>query len=193
MTSHAPQVLVPVADGSEEIEAVCLIDVLRRAGASVTVASVETELTVTCSRGVRITADVSIEACAGRRFDLIALPGGMPGAERLRDCAPLIDLLRRQRDEGRVYGAMCAAPAVALAPHGLLGARATAHPAFMDRLAPAAALDDAVVVDGGVITSRAPGTAIAFALALVAALFGAQRAAEVAGPMLAPVPAQSGG
>lgn len=184
---------MPVADGSEEIEAVCLIDVLRRAGATVTVASVETELTVTCSRGVRITADVSIEACAGRRFDLIALPGGMPGAERLRDCAPLIDLLRRQRDEGRVYGAMCAAPAVALAPHGLLGARATAHPAFMDRLAPAVALDDAVVVDGGVITSRAPGTAIAFALALVAALFGAQRAAEVAGPMLAPVPAQSGG
>lgn len=88
---------------------------------------------------------------------------------------------------------MCAAPAVALAPHGLLGARATAHPSFMDRLAPAAALEDAVVVDGSVITSRAPGTAIAFALALVAALFGSRRAAEVAGPMLAPVPVQSGG
>jgi 4-methyl-5(b-hydroxyethyl)-thiazole monophosphate biosynthesis len=176
--------LVPVAHGSEEIEAVCIIDVLRRAGAAVTVASVEAELTVTCSRGVRLLADVPIAACSGQVFDLIALPGGMPGAERLRDCAPLIELLRAQRAAGRLYGAICAAPAVALAPHGLLGRRATAHPNFMDRLAPAQALGQRVVVDGGIVTSRGPATAIEFALTLVELLFGADKRHAVAAPLV---------
>ncbi|MDD3651117.1 DJ-1 family glyoxalase III [Immundisolibacter sp.] len=176
--------LVPIADGSEEIEAVCLIDVLRRAGAVVTVASVESELAVTCSRGVRITADELIGACTGQRFDLIALPGGMPGAERLRDCAPLIALLRTQRAARRLYGAICAAPAVTLAPHGLLGTRATAHPNFMDRLAPAQALGQRVVVDDGIVTSRGPGTALEFALTLVELLFGADKRHAVAAPLV---------
>ena len=179
------KVLVPIADGSEEIEAVCIIDVLRRAGAEVTVASVEKELQITASRGVKIVADTRIEDCTETSFDLIALPGGMPGAERLRDSRPLADLLRRQKDAEMPYAAICAAPAVALQPHGLLeGRKATTHPGFVDQLNDSSAAESRVVADDTVVTSRAPGTAIEFALALVALLFGEEKAEEVAEPML---------
>ncbi|MGD8369182.1 MAG: DJ-1/PfpI family protein [Desulfobacterales bacterium] len=179
------KVLVPIADGTEEIEAVCIVDVLRRAGAEVTVASVEKELQITASRGVKIVADARIEECTETDYDLIALPGGMPGAERLRDSTSLSGLLKEQRQRGKPYAAICAAPAVALQPHGLLdGRKATTHPGFVDRLKDAAAAENRVVVDGVVVTSRAPGTAIEFALALVALLFGPDKADAVAEPML---------
>ncbi len=179
------KILVPIGNGTEEIEAVCIIDVLRRAGAEVTVASVEKELQITASRGVKIVADARIEDCAKTSFDLIALPGGMPGAERLRDSKPLADLLRRQKADEKPYAAICAAPAVALQPHGLLeGRKATTHPGFVDQLADAASAENRVVTDGTVVTSRAPGTAIEFALALVALLYGRDKAEEVAEPML---------
>ncbi len=179
------KVLVPISDGVEEIEAVCIIDVLRRAGAEVTVAAVNT-LEVTAARGVRLVADCRLEDCAGERFDLIALPGGLPGAEHLRDCAVLTALLRDQAQQNRLYAAICAAPAVVLQHHGLLaGRRATCHPALADRLDPAADPGARVVVDGNCVTSQGPGTALEFALELVARLFGPERAEAVAGPMLA--------
>lgn len=175
--------LVPVANGSEEIEAVTIIDVLRRSGADVTVASVESGLQVECSRGVKLVADVLIGDLADADFDCIAVPGGMPGAERLRDDPTLQHLLQRQAGSGRLITAMCAAPAVVLEPQGFLkGKVATAHPAFIDKLSSSS--EERVVSDGAVITSRGPGTAIEFALALVKALFGAEKAAEVAGPMV---------
>lgn len=177
--------LVPVANGSEEMEAVCIIDILRRAGIEVTVASVEETLQVTGSRGTRIVADRPIGECAGQTFDLIALPGGMPGAERLRDCALLTDLLKAQQAAGRFYAAICAAPVVVLLHHGLLdGKRATAHPAFSDRLPDQMPVSQRVVTDGNCITSRGPGTAIEFALRLVAALCGETKAAEIGAHML---------
>ena len=179
------KVLVPIADGSEEIEAVCLIDVLRRAGAQVTVASVN-ELHVTMSRGVKLAADTLIAACVNETYDLIALPGGMPGAEHLRDSPELIALLTRQQKEGRLYAGICAAPVVVLKHHQLLGQRrATCHPGFAERLDNQAAVNERVVVDGNLVTSRAPGTAIEFALKLVELLFDAQQAQKVAQPMLA--------
>ena len=128
-------VLVPVADGTEELEAVAIIDVLRRAGATVTVASVTGARQITASRGVVIVADALIEACTNMEFDLVVLPGGIPGAEHLRDSAALIDILKRQRDKARLYGAICASPAVVLQHHGLLaGHQATCHPGFVDQL-----------------------------------------------------------
>jgi len=181
--NHQRSVLVPIADGSEEIEAVCIIDVLRRAGAQVTVASVG-ERQITASRGVRIVADCAIEACRDRDFDLIVLPGGMPGAEHLRDSPTLLGMLRRQQSAGRLYGAICAAPAVVLSHHGLLqGKRATAHPAFADQLHDGRPVAQRVVVDGRCVTSQGPGTAIEFALRLVALLYDEAKAAEVAAPM----------
>lgn len=187
MAADAKRVLVPIANGSEEIEAVSIVDVLRRAGADVTVASVEATLLCKMSRGVLMQADVSISDVASQTFDLVALPGGMPGAERLRDSSTLRDLLTAHAVAGRPYAAMCAAPAVVLTPLGLLAGRAaTAHPAFADKLPPACApaVAGRVVVDGPVTTSRGPGTALEFALALVAQLYGAQKAQETAGPMV---------
>jgi 4-methyl-5(b-hydroxyethyl)-thiazole monophosphate biosynthesis len=177
------KVLVPIADGTEELEAVTIIDTLRRAGAEVTVASVSDGLTVTASRGVKLTADRPIRACIHDTYDLIALPGGMPGAEHLRDCEELIDLLRVQKNENRLIGAICASPAVVLAAHGLLDDRkATCYPSFQDKLPNAS--NNVVVVDSNVITSQGPGTALPFALELVSRLLGAEIARKVAGPML---------
>ncbi len=179
------RILVPIANGSEEIEAVTIIDVLRRAGARVDVASVETTTEVVASRGVRLVADCLIERCRDRSYDLIVLPGGMPGAERLRDSAPLTAMLRRQRDTGGWYGAICAAPAVVLQQHDLLGGVcATVHPAFSDQLENQSAIHSRVVTSGRCVTSRGPGTALEFAIELVKLLYGEQQAKEVAGPML---------
>jgi 4-methyl-5(b-hydroxyethyl)-thiazole monophosphate biosynthesis len=180
----AKRVLVPIADGSEEIEAVCIIDTLRRAGAEVTVASVE-KLQVTASRGVKLVADAGIADCTSHTYDCIALPGGMPGAEHLRDSAELIEMLRKQKQAGRLYAAICAAPAVVLQHHRLIeNVRATCYPAFRSKLDPAHASDDRVVVDGHCVTSQGPGTAIEFALKLVELLFGPAKAEEVGNAML---------
>lgn len=177
-------VLVPIADGSEEIEAVCIIDVLRRAGAQVTVASTH-GLQIIASRGVKLVADKRIADCVEETYDLIALPGGMPGAELLRDSEDLIQMLKRQREEGRLYAAICASPAVVFKHHGLIDERkVTCHPAFKGRLDKAQAVEERVVVDGTCVTSQAPGTAIEFALKLVELLYGEERVQQVAGPML---------
>jgi len=177
-------VLVPVADGTEEIEAVSTIDVLRRAGASVTVASVG-ELQITASRGVRIVADCRIADCVDKTYDAIVLPGGIPGAEHLRDSKDLLGMLRHQKQEGRVIAAICAAPAVILAHHGLIDSeKVTCHPFFTSQLAPHEAVDHPVVVDGACITSRGAGTAVQFALKLVEVLYGRDKAHEVAAAMV---------
>ncbi|HOK94569.1 MAG TPA: DJ-1/PfpI family protein [Anaerohalosphaeraceae bacterium] len=176
-------VLVPIADGTEEIEAVVMIDVLRRSGAEVTVASVD-RLNIIASRKVKLTADCLIDDCKNQQFDLIALPGGMPGAEHLRDCAILADMLKQQRATGRLYAAICASPAVVLNAHGLLeGRKATCHPAFREKLPDQSAASRRVAVDANCITSQGPGTAMEFAIALVRCLFGDSRAEQVAEPM----------
>lgn len=179
------KVLVPIANGTEEIEAVCIIDTLRRAGADVTVASVEATLQVTASRQTKIVADTLIADCADVVYDCIAIPGGMPGAEHLRDCDSLTTLLRAQRDAGRLYSAICAAPVVVLQHHGLLAGRnATCHPSFASQLENPSHVEKRVVVDGNCITSRGPGTAIEFALALIEALYGEEKAREIGKQML---------
>ncbi len=177
-------VLVPVADGSEEIEAVTIIDVLRRAGADVTVASVD-GLQITAARGVKLVADCLIGDCRQREYDLVALPGGMPGAEHLRDNTVLKEILLRQSGGGHLFGAICAAPAVVLGTHGLLRNRkATCHPGHVQNLHDPSAAAEPVVVDGNCVTSQGPGTALAFALKLVELLFGREKMEAVAAPMV---------
>jgi 4-methyl-5(b-hydroxyethyl)-thiazole monophosphate biosynthesis len=181
----AKKALVPIADGTEELEAVTIIDVLRRAGISVTVASVGT-LQVTCSRGVNLVADRLIGACTGEDYDAIILPGGMPGAENLRDSDALVQLLRRQQENGGYLGAICASPAVVFEHHGLLSQkRATCYPSFAEKLKEAVSVDERVVVDGPFITSQGPGTALAFSLKIVELLSEGKRADEVARAMVA--------
>lgn len=177
------KVLVAVADGTEELEAVTIIDVLRRAKADVTVASVDAQQ-VTASRGVQLVADALISDCVGNTYDLIALPGGMPGAEHLRGSKELIDMLKTQAASGRLYAAICASPAVALKPHGLLkDKKATCYPSLLSELDNPE--QEKVVVDGNCITSQGPATALEFALKLVELLFDKQKSREVAKAMLA--------
>ena len=179
------KVLVPVADGTEELEAVSVIDILRRAGAHVTVASVG-ELRITASRGLKIEADALIRDCLDVDWDLVVVPGGLPGSEHLRDSGELEAILKKQAASDRPYAAICAAPVVVLQHHGLLaGRRATAYPGFSDRLEDASAAEQRVVVDGQVATSRGAGTALEFALTLVDMLFGPAKADEVAASVVA--------
>lgn len=179
-------VLVPVADGSEEIETVTIVDVLRRAGANVKLASVAEEgrLDVTASRQVKLVADCHIDDVAEETFDLIAVPGGLPGAEYLRDSEHLLALLKRHMEEDRLTGAICAAPAVVLHHHQLIDGPATAHPGFVDQLAHPRP-QERVVIDGQLVTSQAPGTAIEFALTLVEKLYDREKRDELARQMVA--------
>jgi 4-methyl-5(b-hydroxyethyl)-thiazole monophosphate biosynthesis len=177
--------LVPIARGSEDIEAVTLIDVLRRAGVAVTVASVEATREVVCAHGTRIVADALHADVADRSYDLVVLPGGMPGAEHLRDTPALIAQLKAQDARGGLFAAICAAPGVVLGRHGLIGARrATAYPGFESMLPAGSFVDERVVRDDHLLTSRGPGTALEFALALVEALGLGDKAAQLAQGML---------
>lgn len=176
-----PRVLVPIANGSEEMEAVIIIDVLRRAGMSVVVASVEHDLQVEASRRVKIVADKLIQDVENSSYDIVVLPGGMPGSERLRDCMALQKILQKQVEEKKPVGAICAAPAVVLEANGWLkGKKATCHPAFAEKLSNKSAVESRVVLDGYNITSRGPGTAMEFALCIVEKFLGKNRAMNVA-------------
>jgi len=178
------KVLVPVADGTEELEAVTIIDVLRRAEIDVTVASVQ-KLQVRCSRGTKIVADKPLVDCMQDTFDLIVLPGGIPGAENLRDSDDLKQMLADQKDSGRFYAAICASPAVVFQTHGLLqGKKATCYPVFAEQLADSFESGTRIVVDGNCVTSQGPGTALLFSLKLVSLLVGQKKADDVAAAML---------
>jgi len=182
------QALVPIADGSEEIEAVTIIDVLRRAGVEVTVASVGVGKTkqITAARGTNIVADSFIADCADKAWDLIAIPGGIEGADHLAASEILDQLLRSQAQQGKFYAAICAAPAVVLGSKGLLADKtATSHPRFYQSLiAKEVDTESRVVVDGNCITSQGPGTAIDFALELVEQICGIVKREEVASPLV---------
>lgn len=176
--------LVLLAEGFEEIEAVTPIDVLRRAGVEVTSVGVGGRR-VTGARGVVLEADCTLEE-APREVDLVVLPGGMPGAENLARSAGVKALVEEVRRQGKRVAAICAAPAVALAPMGLLaGRRATCYPGFEQRFPPqVSASQEPVVVDEWLVTSRGPGTALEFSLALVEQLVGPAQAQALRGKML---------
>lgn len=179
----AKKVLVAIADGMEELEAVTIIDVLRRAEAVVTVASVG-HRQITASRKTKIVADTVVSDCSAEIYDLIVLPGGLPGAEHLRDSRELTELLEKQASSGRFYAAICASPAVVLQHHGLLeGRKATCYPSMKEEIENWQ--DEKVVVDGNCITSQGPATALAFSLKLVEILFDEEKSKQVAKAMLA--------
>ncbi|XP_047055100.1 protein DJ-1 homolog A-like [Lolium rigidum] len=180
--SGTPQVLVPVANGSEEMEALNLIDILRRAGANVIVASVEDNLQIVTRRHkFNLVADMMLDEAAKLEFDLIVMPGGLLGAEKFASTEKLVDLLKKQAESNKPYGAICASPAHVLEPHGLLkGKKATAFPPMAHLLTDQSHCENRVVIDGNLITSRAPGTATEFAVAIVDKLFGREKALSIA-------------
>lgn len=176
--------LVTVAHGSESLETVTLVNILRRAEVAVTVASIESTLAVEGTRGIPLTADVRYADVASQDFTLIALPGGEKGAQALAAHAPLVEKLKAQRLAHRWIGAICASPALVLSKHGLLdGKKATCYPAFREQLLHF--VDLPVVVDGHCVTSQGPATAVAFGLQLVEVLCGADKRKAVAQALLA--------
>lgn len=179
------RVLVPLADGCEELEAVTIIDLLRRADVEVVVAGLA-DGPVKASRGVTLLPDLGLEAVLDQSFDMIVLPGGKGGAERLADDARIASLLRRLRESDAYTAAICAAPGV-LAKHGLLkGRKATSYPGFLDAHGGHEYLEDSVVIDGKLVTSRGPGTAMDFALTLIELLEGRIKRDEVERALMRP-------
>ncbi|WP_020648200.1 DJ-1 family glyoxalase III [Solimonas variicoloris] len=177
-------VLVPIAEGSESLETVAIVNVLRRGDVEVTVAAIGKSRTVHGTRDIVLHADALFEDVAQRTFDAIVLPGGDAGARALGAHAALIEKLKEQRMAHRWFGGICAAPALALAPHGLLdGKQATCYPSYREALLHW--VDQPVVADGHCITSQGPATAIAFGLGLLEKLAGSARRHEVAAAMLA--------
>ncbi len=175
-----PSVLVPLAEGFEELEAISIIDILRRADINVVVAGL-TDGPVKASRGTVVVPDMNLDDALQRDFDMVVLPGGMPGAANLNEDVRVHELLKKMANSGKFTGAICAAPMV-LANAGILdGKRATSYPGFVDKMdLPTVDYTGAPVVrDGKVITSRGAGTALDFALELVDALAGRKKRDEV--------------
>ncbi len=168
------KVLVPLADGCEELEAVTIVDLLRRADIDVVTAGLEEGRPVRASRGMLLIPDLSLDQALKKTFDMVVLPGGQPGTDNLNADPRIHTLLERQAQHQRYIAAICAAPKI-LADAGLLkGRRATSFPGALNPalLAVMHYEEAAVVRDGHIITSRGPGTAMDFALTLIEILLG---------------------
>lgn len=175
--------MIPLADGVEEMEAVIIIDILRRAEWEVTTVGLRPG-EVTASRGVRLVPDQVWSEIDVAGFDWIILPGGLPGTQKLIADNRVIDALQRHARKGGNIGAICAAPTVLYAAGLLQGRAVTSHPSVRERLGDTKRLDDRVVADGNLFTSQGPGTTFEFALALVAHEQGEAKAVALADAMV---------
>jgi 4-methyl-5(b-hydroxyethyl)-thiazole monophosphate biosynthesis len=172
------KVIVPLAEGFEEIEFSTIVDILRRVGIDVTSAGLK-EGTVNGAHGIRVTPDTVIDKVNTDDFDVIVLPGGYPGFVNLGQSEKILKLVKGMYDSDKYVTAICGAPSV-LAKVGVIqGKRATIYPGLEDTLTGAQRSDERVVVDGKVITSQGPGTAMEFAIKLVEVLAGKGKAEGV--------------
>lgn len=181
------KVLIPLAEGFEDIEAITVVDVLRRGGVEVITASIRETLEVKSSGGVTMRADALFADAASDEFDAVILPGGGPGTENLRNSDAVIARLRRQKEEHRLICAICAAPLV-LVDAGVLdeGQHVTCYPSCQMEL-DRPWVSQPVVVHGDVITGQAPGSALLFALVILKTLMGAVVEQRVARGMVSDV------
>lgn len=173
-------VLVPLAQGCEELEAVTVIDLLRRAGIEVVSAGLDDQ-PVRASRGTVLVPDTTLDEVMERDFDMIVLPGGLPGADYLDQDRRIQAIIRRMADGDRYIAAICAAPKVFAGAGLLAGRRATSYPGVLDHMQVEGMqyIDAPVVQDDKLITSRGPGTAMDFALTLIENLAGKAKRDEV--------------
>lgn len=182
------KVLIPMATDSEELEAIAVVNVLRRAKVQVVIASTTGNKVVKCARDTKIECDELIETVKDDKFDAIILPGGMPGATSLGQHSLLQTMLKKQKSESNLYGAICASPAKALCEPGLLKdiSKATCYPApaFVSLLGDKYTDTEDVVVSENCVTSKGPGTAVVFGLKIVELLVSKDEAKNVAKDML---------
>ncbi len=177
-------VLVPLAEGFEEIEAVSIIDVLRRGGIEVRTAYLFNR-EVNGANGITILANTKIDNIVVEEFDMIVLPGGMPGAAHLRDDERVQKLLKAFDAKGKKIGAICAAP-IALEQAGVLKEGYTCYPSYDQQIKTSGFTDkEKVVQSGNILTSRGPGTAICFALFIVKELVGEETYKQIKAGLLA--------
>ncbi len=175
------KVCVLLAEGFEEVEALTVSDIMRRAKVTCDLVSIK-DKKVTSSHNVTIEADKIIDE--NMDYDLVVLPGGMPGASNLRDDEKVINLIKKQNKEGRLIGAICAAPIVLGRARVTEGRKITSYPGYEDELPNCDYLEEAVVVDGNIITSRGPATAMAFSYKLLEALGYSHEVDGIASGML---------
>lgn len=181
--TKAKRVAIFIADGLEEVEALTPADYLRRAGLEVMLAGVGT-MQPTGAHGVKISADIDAAELPDH-LDGVVLPGGMPGAANLAASAVVEEHCWRVMESGGLTAAICAAPALAFGAFGLIeGRRFTCYPGFETEVSGGRFTDERVVVDGSMITSRGPGTAGEFAVAVIRHLLGDETADRVAGETL---------
>ncbi|HAS64221.1 MAG TPA: DJ-1 family protein [Vibrio sp.] len=183
------KVLVPIASGTEEMEAITIIDIMVRAGYDVVVASADFsgQLIMKASRGVTLTADCRLVDVADDEFDAVILSGGVGGCEVFRDSPVLIEIVRQQMYEGKLVAAICAAPALVLTHHNLYpDALMTCHPSFESHIAKKNWRVKRVTYDvtSNLLTSQGPGTALEFAMEIIIHLSGKAHAWSVAEPMV---------
>lgn len=178
-----PKILLPLAEGFEEIEALAIVDVLRRAKIEVVIAGLHPGA-VSSARNISIIPDTTIDTISSDGFDMIILPGGQPGTDNLNTDGRIHKLLKEFQAAGKLIGAICAAPIILAAAGLLSGKRATSYPSYSGKLEGAAYEDRTVVTDGNIMTSQGPGTAITFALAIVTRLVGSRTSEEVSKAML---------
>ncbi len=173
-------VLVPLAQGCEELEAITITDLLVRAGINVTTCGLDDQ-PVKASRGTTIIPDTSIDKVQDMSFDLIVLPGGLPGADHLRDDEQLQSLIKKQVSANKYMAAICAAPKALAEAGALTNKKATSFPGVLAELNDSSITitDSAVEIDGNIVTSRSAGTAMDFTLNLIELLEGKEKREEV--------------
>ena len=179
-------VYVFCADGFEEVEGLTAVDLLRRAGVSVTMVSIMGRTKITGARNISVNTDILIEDIK-EEADMLVLPGGMPGTNYLRDHEGLAELLKMQYEAGKWVAAICAAPSVFGGLGFLKDRKATSYPGCLDGIPVGEYTEEPVAVDGNVVTSRGVGTAIAFALKLIEVLISKEKADEIAASIVYPV------
>jgi len=178
-----PRVAVILADGFEEVEAIAIVDVLRRADIDTVIAGLHDNHT-TSARNVKVIPDTIIDTVKADDFDMIVLPGGQPGSDHLNADPRVKELVKSFSEKGKLTAAICAAPYVLANAGVLAGKRATSYPSYKDKLGNVQYEEKPVVVDGEVLTSRGAGTALAFGLAIVEKLISKEKALKIKDSML---------
>jgi 4-methyl-5(b-hydroxyethyl)-thiazole monophosphate biosynthesis len=183
----AKKAIVLLAEGFEEVEAVTIIDYLRRAGVDVTVAAISLFMTVKGARGIKVDSDTLLAGVDSGvdNWDAVILPGGMNGAANIASCEEACNIIKNMAAAGKLVCAICASPAVILSPLGVLsGKKFTCYPGMEEKVKEGVWSQDKVVIDGNIITSRAAGTSGHFAAAIIEKLLGEEAGKKIADAVL---------